>query len=814
MKHIYKICISLLAVLFFLSFKAADILVEEDDVPVIIITIEEGSVEEMNDSQDHSVSCTGRMDIIVPEGFRYVDRPDMELSGLYDLELTIRGRGNSSWEQPKKPYKIKLENKEDLFGMGSNKHWVLLANYLDATHLKNRFTCWLSEKMGFAFTPECLPVQVYMDGDYLGYYLLAEQVRVGKNRLEIDELSKNDDDPETISGGYLIQGGQQTFNSPSKFITEHGVILANHTPNFDVNDDGYENDAQKTYIRNHLKEFEDALFGENYSNDLGLNYRDYIDLKSMIDYWLIQIVSCNVDAYSTGSHYFYKVRDTYENGNMVKMGKIYFGPIWDFDKAWGEDKTGSRYSDEERFAMLEGFSLEDPWLNAMLYDEDFLAQIRNRWPVLKGYLEDLIADDGLIDQYYREGKNAQAADFALWHEDMENIYEQEIKDLKERIAYRIAWVDQNLASIGSMIVRIDFMVDEKLAFHRYLRKADDAYVPMYEPEKEGYIFLGWLDEEGNPVEEGNADRDRVYTADFVSKEDAIKVDEIIFSNRNVYTVLSNASYRTRYELLPEDAQDKTISWSSSDETIATVNENGIVLLQKTGKVRIMVELASGASDYYDLTILEEQAPFESFELINDEMTLLSGSHAFLDYRVIPESGAFDYCSYESSDPDTVSVDSLGLVRALKPGTAVITVSMVYIDDHYQEYVVKQYCTITVEDEIQPEPDYYYYCEKGEGTIWTKGNTGTLDFVFKRSEEDEKTFESFAGLKIDDRDLSSSAYDILRGSLKLSMKGSYLNTLETGKHTVTVCFADGKTVTATFRIQADKDDYVLPVTGID
>ena len=99
--------------------------------------------------------------------------------------------------------------------MGKNKHWILLANYLDYTLLRDRVTSYLAGNMSFAFTPECVNVEVYMKDVkddqlyYLGNYMLAEQVRVGENRLEIDELAENETDPTKITGGYLIQEGSQ-----------------------------------------------------------------------------------------------------------------------------------------------------------------------------------------------------------------------------------------------------------------------------------------------------------------------------------------------------------------------------------------------------------------------------------------------------------------------------------------------------------------------------------------------------------------------------------------------------------------------------
>ena len=163
-------------------------------IPVIVLHIDEtkGTIEAMNGDAEHNTECHGTMDIIVPDGFEgYVDMdPKPETITGIPLDY-IRGRGNSTWKLPKKPYKIKLakpaegEAPVNLFGMGTNRHWVLLANAMDPTIIKNRITYRLGEKLGFAFTPQCVPVDVIMKSDtdsthnvYLGSYYLAEQVRV------------------------------------------------------------------------------------------------------------------------------------------------------------------------------------------------------------------------------------------------------------------------------------------------------------------------------------------------------------------------------------------------------------------------------------------------------------------------------------------------------------------------------------------------------------------------------------------------------------------------------------------------------------
>lgn len=116
----------------------------------------------MNASSDHSVECQGTMQIIIPDGFSYCDM-DGNANNLGPVKLDyIRGRGNSTWKNEKKPYKIKLDKKANVLGLGENKHWVLLVNVADKTVIKDRLVGVLGDQLGFEYTPNGVPVDVVM----------------------------------------------------------------------------------------------------------------------------------------------------------------------------------------------------------------------------------------------------------------------------------------------------------------------------------------------------------------------------------------------------------------------------------------------------------------------------------------------------------------------------------------------------------------------------------------------------------------------------------------------------------------------------
>ena len=153
---------------------------------------------------------------------------------LYDGAITIKGRGNSTWYKPKKPYKIKLDKKTDLFGFGKNKHWVLLANYFDANLLRNKFAYDLSAQLGMV-SMKSTWVDVVLNGTFVGNYQFCEHVRVGSSRIDIFDwddvigdgnekyLSHLTDDPSIdITGGYLFELSEE-YDEVSKFKTQTGL---------------------------------------------------------------------------------------------------------------------------------------------------------------------------------------------------------------------------------------------------------------------------------------------------------------------------------------------------------------------------------------------------------------------------------------------------------------------------------------------------------------------------------------------------------------------------------------------------------------
>ena len=672
----------------------ADGVMPDNGIPVVTVTIDEkaegyGTIDEMNESRDHSVKCYGTVKVDVPEGFHYSDYPDSKCESVGDSIMEIRGRGNTTWNDNKKPYKIKLKNKASMLGFGKNKHWVLIANAYDRTLIKDRMTGWLGDAIGMEFTPRGVPVDVVMkntEGTFskkLGSYLFCENVRIDKNRIEINELSENDTEPDKITGGYLVQRGVQTdYNSPNLFQTAKGVDWATDTPDFDVEHGGdYDNEAQKAYIRKYMQDVEDALFSGDFDGEKGTSYRDLMDVESAAKYWLIDQLSCNGDGYGTGSTYVYKKEDTVIDGEKVP-GKLYWGPLWDFDYAWGHTDEGT--------GSLQYNHIGFEWLYPMLYDAGpggFTQEVRKQWPALKAALGDLTADGGIIDKYYEETARSQAEDHKINPRDDdldgvpdEYVYKDEIDALKKWINSRTAWFDdrmQNSKDLETWMSKITLEA-EGVQVGVLFKETGDVFGSLGKgPEKEGYTFIEWRRENGKQVEaDDKVTGDITLYAYYLPDSKVTHVTDLFFRSSIIYDDINTASgsISVPFTVVPEDAQDKTVKWTSSDEEIATVDSDGIIRPIKAGTVIVTGTLKCGTSRSCTVVIMDGGVEeLTAIGVKKPEITMKKGQYDQVEIVSEPERAPIYYVEFKSNNEKVVTVDDNGVLHSVGTGSAVITV---------------------------------------------------------------------------------------------------------------------------------------------
>lgn len=275
------------------------------------------------------------------------------------VKLSIRGRGNSTWGYEKKPYNIKFDKKQEVMGMPKHKRWCLLANYMDRTLLRNRVAYYLAEQTSLAWTPRCEFVELILNGEHLGSYLVAEHIKVDKNRVNITEMEPTDNSGDAVTGGYMLELDFH-FDNDWQWHGASGTPFAVKYPE--------EEDLttqQLEWIKSYITEVESALYGANFADPQN-GYAKYIDMQSFVDYWLIYEICVNHELANPGSVYLTKERN----------GKLKAGPVWDFD--WGTFSYNASPQAQWNLFMTGAW-----WYSRLFKDEKFMTLASERWAVLK-----------------------------------------------------------------------------------------------------------------------------------------------------------------------------------------------------------------------------------------------------------------------------------------------------------------------------------------------------------------------------------------------------------------------------------------------
>lgn len=335
----------------------------------------------------------------------------------FNGSMKVKGRGNTTWSLPKKPYKMKLNSKASLFGMPAEKDWVLLANYSDRSQLRT----WTAQTMGhltdLAWTPDSVHVEVVLNGRYVGVYQLTEQVEIKKNRLDITALGQGDTTGEAVTGGYLLETDErlEANNEPGFRTTRRRPIV--------IKDPEPANAEQFDYIRGYIQDFEDALFGPG-SGDPVTGYQAYLDLDSYVDWYMVQELLKNQDA-NWSSAYMYKDRSS----------KLHFGPLWDFDLSMGTTRGIVPVDPEQWWVDQPG----KPWVNKLGADVAFRNRLNQRWDSIKASVDQLpqqIIDLGSLLE------EAVANDAARWNYTV--APEDTPTFLADWLTTRTAWFDARI----------------------------------------------------------------------------------------------------------------------------------------------------------------------------------------------------------------------------------------------------------------------------------------------------------------------------------------------------------------------------------
>lgn len=335
-------------------------------------------------------------------------------SDVYNL--TVRGRGNSSFKMPKYGMKLEFENKVSLFGMPENRDWALIGNFGDKTHLRNYMMTRLSEWLNARYTPRCRYVEVYLNRKYMGLYLLSETVKVGKNRVNI---------PENDSSFLFEKESSKKQDTP--FVTS-SMGFSFHVKNpRDLKPESAE------MLVSHLTDFETFLTTP--PNERKTSMDDWIDMVDFLPYYWVQEYSKNEDGNFARSIYI-----TWQKGHAMR-----FGPLWDFDISFGNESYKVNRT-------VDGWYIRQfRWFSYVFKDSTVRNAARDYWVEHRDVFRALIdsvplyvtqISRALDNEYKRWPIMQNTENWAL--KDPYDDYEEALDSLVLWMKARYKWINNNL----------------------------------------------------------------------------------------------------------------------------------------------------------------------------------------------------------------------------------------------------------------------------------------------------------------------------------------------------------------------------------
>ena len=315
-------------------------------------------------------------------------------------ESVMKGRGNYSWSFKRKSYTLKLGKVTDLCGMGNSKKYALVSQDYDKSFLRNALAQFVGKKFNnIEWTPDSKPVDFYLNGKYLGNYLLVERIAIEgpktndpadppekqrAPRLDLDEL--NGDDPAEqvspgITGGYVLEWDFRKGADYNVNLGSDSGYVGVKEPENDLDREGDPtgkgiSGAQKTYISGYLNSADNAMRRDSCQSS---DYLNFIDKDSAVDYYIAMEYMKPVDGNMWASVYMYKPRGE----------KLHFGPLWDFDLAAGSATRAGNVASSSGFYLKNNLGISaqqssNTWFNCLNKRKSFRDAVEARWNEVQG----------------------------------------------------------------------------------------------------------------------------------------------------------------------------------------------------------------------------------------------------------------------------------------------------------------------------------------------------------------------------------------------------------------------------------------------
>ena len=324
--------------------------------------------------------------------------------------VKLRGRGNTSWSFPKKPFQLKFNEPFEIFGMPGSKKWLLMAHYSDKSLLRTELAFDMSRESDLDWTSDSRFVELIINEEYLGLYQLVEKIEATPNRLNSGQ-------------GFVLEVNRPNRQGPDD------IVFESNFHEYTIKDpEVVYGDVEFELIKDYIMTCEEALFGPDFKDSI-LGYQSYIDVNSFVDWYIIHEITKNSESAWSSSCYL-----NYLPGEKLKMG-----PVWDFDLSLGNN-YGAR--------STEGLVIKGAgWYSRLFQDSNFVEIVKDRFDYFYSQKNQFIAT---IDQHASDIDAAQERNFIKWpilgvwvwpNAAAFTEYEHEVSYLSDWFSDRMDWLD-------------------------------------------------------------------------------------------------------------------------------------------------------------------------------------------------------------------------------------------------------------------------------------------------------------------------------------------------------------------------------------
>ena len=342
---------------------------------------------------------------------------------VIESRVNIKGRGNSSWKFPKKPFRLKFDEKISLLDMHKDKSWVLLPNYNDKSMLRNSLAFYMSSISNLDYTPESHFVELIFNGKYWGTYLLCEKLKISNHRVAVGD------------DGFLLEVDSRAPSEADSryFGLSHLENVVNiKDPEVEYSDENYR------YAKDFVISAEEALFGRNFT-DPKTGWQAYMDMDSFVDWYLIHEIGKNLDSNFDTSCFMH----------FARGGKLMMGPVWDMDVAYGNMDQAN-----QSCYRPTGFHIKyTQWYTRLFKDPAFVKRVKERFNYFYRHQNEILANVNADAQYL---KYSAQENNDVWHVfnvktwpnyNIWGSYQNEVQELKTWFVTRMEWLKTQFDSM-------------------------------------------------------------------------------------------------------------------------------------------------------------------------------------------------------------------------------------------------------------------------------------------------------------------------------------------------------------------------------